>query len=437
MGVSQAMFTGVTGLSVNSDGMSVIANNIANANGKGFKYDRAEFDDLLSVDMGSGNAQLGRGARLSNIKTMHTQGGLAVTDSLTDLAIQGNGFFAVRNDQTEIQEAGGLFFTRLGSFQFDREGFLSDSHGGKIQGYMARQDDNLSTKLSDIRIIANNIKPVATSKVTMNINLDSRSEIIEGPFNIESPEKTSNFANTINIHDSHGSAHAMTTYFKRIEGSEGPEWEWHATVDSKEVVDGNEQASTEIGSGRLKFNVTGDLLEEETYEMSASFTKGALPDQVFELDFGENVGEEGGDGLGASASTAAGSTTNMHDQNGYESGNLKSLKIDLNGDIRAFFTNGLQRRLGAIAVASFENINGLQKAGKNQFYKTEDSGPPKLGRPQVGGRGSIYSSTLEESNVDLAKQFVNMILTQRAFQANSRSITTSDNMLEEVINLKR
>src|SRR5690606_25560637 len=126
-----------------------------------------------------------------------------------------------------------------------------------------------------------------------------------------------------------------------------------------------------------------------------------------------------------------------HDQNGYESGNLKSLKVDLNGDIKAFYTNGQQRRLGALAVASFENIDGLQKAGRNQFYKTLDSGPPKLGVPQSGGRGSIYASTLEESNVDLATQFVNMIMTQRGFQANSRTITTTDTMLEEVINMKR
>lgn len=150
MGISQSLYTGVTGLSVNADGMAVIANNIANSNARGFKYDRAEFEDLLSSDLGSGGsgAQLGRGARLRDVKTIHTQGGLAVTDNLTDLAIQGSGFFVVSNPKSESQESGGQFFTRVGSFYFDKDGyFLSDASGGHIQGYQADQDGILSSKL--------------------------------------------------------------------------------------------------------------------------------------------------------------------------------------------------------------------------------------------------------------------------------------------------
>jgi flagellar hook protein FlgE len=438
MGISQALYTGVTGLSVNADGMSVIANNIANANGKGFKYDRAEFDDLLSVDMGSGSAQMGRGARLAGVKTIHTQGGLAVTENLSDLAIQGSGFFAVRNNQTEIEESGGMFFTRVGSFHFDKDGYLVDNIGGAVQGYMAGEDGTLSTMVSDIRIMTNNIRPVATSKVMMNVNLDSRVEPLQEEFDITRPDKTSNFANTVNIYDSHGRAHAMTTYFRRLpdEGN-GPRWEYYSTVKSDELADPGDSEYSIIGRGAIQFDLMGNLQEEEQVEFTASFNKGALPNQEMILDFGKNRGAEGGDGMGASTSTAATSSTTYHDQNGYEAGNLKSLKIDQNGDVKAFYTNGLQRRLGSIAIANFENIDGLQKAGRNQFYKTLESGPPKMGTPQSGGRGSIYASTLEESNVDLATQFVNMIMTQRGFQANSRTITTTDTMLEEVLNLKR
>ncbi len=439
MGISQALYTGVTGLSVNADGMSVIANNIANANGKGFKYDRAEFDDLLSVDMGSSSAQMGRGARLSSVRTIHTQGGLQVTENLSDLAIQGSGFFAVRNNQTEIEESGGMFFTRVGSFHFDKDGYLVDNIGGAVQGYMATDDGALSTMVSDIRVMTNNIRPVATNKVMMNVNLDSRAEPLETEFDINRPDKTSNFANSINVYDSHGRAHAMTTYYRRMPGEagEGPTWEYFSTIKSDELADPGDTEYTVIGRGNLTFDLMGNLAKEEQFEFSASFNKGALPNQSFLLDFGKNIGDEGGDGMGASTSTAATSSTTYHDQNGYEAGNLKSLKIDLNGDIKAMYTNGIQRRLGSLAVASFENIDGLQKAGRNQFYKTLESGPPKLGVPQSGGRGSIYASTLEESNVDLATQFVNMIMTQRGFQANSRTITTTDSMLEEVLNLKR
>jgi flagellar hook protein FlgE len=129
--------------------------------------------------------------------------------------------------------------------------------------------------------------------------------------------------------------------------------------------------------------------------------------------------------------------TNFHSQNGYETGNIKNLKIELDGTIRGLFTNGIQRTLGALALASFENIDGLSKAGGNKFYETRDSGPAKMGMALSGLRGSIVSSTLEESNVDLAQEFVNMIMTQRGFQANSRSITTADSMIEEVVNLRR
>lgn len=439
MSISQALYTGVTGLSVMADSMSVVANNIANANAKGFKYDRAEFDDLLSMDLGSGSGstQLGRGARLSDVRTIHTQGGLAVTDRLTDLAVQGNGFFVVNNPKGETLEAGGKFFTRVGAFNFDKDGFLADNTGGHLQGYMADAEGSLSAKLSDIRLITNNLPPAATKKVMMNVNLDSRAEIMEQPFDLNSPEKTSNFANTVTIFDSHGTQHDMTTYFRKIPDDEGISWEWHATVDGKDVTDAGGEKIKEIGNGIVKFDAKGVLMSEETKEMNANFGKGAIPNQALELDFGQNVSTEGGNGVGASASTAAKSITIFHSQNGYESGNLKSLKFDLDGKIHGFYTNGVERVMGAVALASFENQDGLQKAGRNQFFATQESGDPRIGMAQTGTRGSVYSSTLEESNVDLASQFVNMIMTQRGFQANSRSITTTDSMIEEVVNMKR
>lgn len=438
MGVSQAMYTGVTGLSVNSDSMAVIANNIANANAKGFKYDRAEFEDLLSVDLASGNAQMGRGSRLSNVKTMHTQGGLQVTDALTDLAIQGNGFFAIGNSSTETQEAGGMFFTRVGSFNFDKDGYLSDSVGGHVKGYMADMNGNISSKLSDVRIVTNNLAPVASSKIAINVNLDSRAKYLETPFDLNNAESTSNFNTTMNIFDSQGRAHDMTIYFRRIEDTEGISWEYSATVDSSEVTDAESGMKLkEIGKGIVRFSPEGTLRSEEPEFFEANFTDGAFPQQKLELDFGKNIEIEEGNGVGASSSVAARSDTIFHSQNGYESGNLKSLRIELDGTVRGFYTNGVQRVLGAVAVATFENQDGLKKAGRNQFYKTVDSGPAKIGLPQTGTRGSLYSSTLEESNVDLASQFVNMIMTQRGFQANSRSITTTDSMIEEVVNLKR
>lgn len=438
MGVSQAMYSGVSGLSINSDNMSVIANNIANANASGFKYDRAEFEDILSTDLGSGNGQIGRGARLATVSTVHTQGGFQVTDMLTDMAIQGTGFFVVGNPNTELQESGGLFFTRVGSFHFDKDGFLADNSNGHVKGYMSDEEGNLSSKLSDIRLMTNNLPPVKTSKMQLNVNLDARAKPPEVSFDMNSPEKTSNFNTTMNVYDSQGRSRSLTLYFERLESTEGISWKYHAAFPSEDLEDGSsEMKLTEVGSGKVHFTNDGKLKLEEPEEFSVNFSGGALPGQKIELDFGKSIEGEGGNGLGASASIATRSDTIFHNQNGYEAGNLKSLKIDLDGSIQGFYTNGLQRKLGAVAIATFENQDALKKAGRNQFYKTLDSGPPKIGQPQTGNRGSVYASTLEESNVDLANQFVKMIMTQRGFQANSRSITTTDNMLEEIVNLKR
>jgi len=435
MAISQALYTGVTGLSVNSDGMAVIANNIANANAKGFKKDRAEFEDMLSADLGS-NAQIGRGSRLRDVKTIHTQGGLAVTDNLTDMAIQGMGFFVVSNPHTEVQESAGKFFTRVGSFIFDKDGYLSDPSGGHVQGYMANELGNISSRLQDVRVETNSIPPQATTKLTMDVNLDAREKIMNESFDLSKAEQTSNFNNTVTMFDSQGGSHQLTTFFKRLEDSDGISWEWHATVDGKEVSDSSGEKMKEVGKGTVRFDAKGNLLERNQEFSEINFSGGSAPGQAIDYDFGKTIAD-GGNGVGASTSIASKSVTNFHSQNGYEAGNIKSLKIELDGTIHGVYTNGVIRPLGALALATFENQDGMMKGGHNQFYATIESGPAKIGMAQSGTRGSIYASSLEESNVDLAQEFVNMIMTQRGFQANSRSITTTDSMYEEVINLKR
>jgi flagellar hook protein FlgE len=230
----------------------------------------------------------------------------------------------------------------------------------------------------------------------------------------------------------------MTVYFRRTDdGDEGLSWDWHAVVDRAELASQPETKTGQIGQGVVRFDANGALKTEETIDFAATFANGAKANQVINIDFGQNVSIEEGNGVGASSATGAKSATNFHSQNGYSSGNLKSLKIEIDGKVNGFYTNGIQRTLGAISLATFENTDGLQKAGRNQFFKTLDSGPPRIGLANSGTRGSIFSSSLEESNVDLAGQFVNMIQTQRGFQANSRSVTTTDTMLEEVVNLKR
>ena len=430
----------VSALQTAQIGLQAVGNNIANANAKGFKRDRAEFEDLLSLDVatGSGPAQIGRGSRLRDIRTMHAQGGLTVTDNLTDLAVQGMGFFVLSPRSADVNETNSRLYTRVGSFVFDRDGYLSDSLGARVQGYTTNNDGVISTRLGDMRIETNSIPPEATKKLNMSVNLDALSKILPEEFDLNRPEVTSNFNNTISVFDSQGTAHQITTYFRRIEDSEGISFEWHATVDGKEVADPDSDFPIkEIANGKVRFSPKGLLLEETTNNSEVNFAGGAAPGQLIEFDFGKNIGSEGGNGVNSSSSIASKSITNYHSQNGYEAGNIKALRVQLDGTLLGVFTNGVTKPLGAVALATFENQDGLMKGGHNVFYATIDSGPAKIGMAQTGTRGTIYASSLEESNVDLATEFVSMIMTQRGFQANSRSITTTDSLYEEVISLKR
>ena len=457
MSVTYAMFSGVSGLKGNSDKMAVISNNIANSNTRGFKTDRAEFEDLLAVSLNE-NSQLGRGVRLRNIKTVHTQGAVSNTGVVTDLAVQGEGFFVVSNNVGEAAESGGKLYTRQGAFQFDRDGFLTDALGGRLQGYQADPLGRLNTKLSDVQIASNSIPPTPSSVVTLNANLDVRSRPPSREFDIRDPEGTSNFQSTVSIYDSFGETHATTVYFSKVNEEGVNKWKWHATVAGNELKENpgfnekGEQLAGVIAQGELNFDSDGnpilpyamadgrktffDTLEKsDAYEVQ--FSNGSKP-QKLQFNFGNQIDPVTNEMSNlSSSSTATRSSTLFHSQDGHEAGYLKTLKIDLDGSIQGVFTNGLQRRLGAVALATFPSVDNLQKIGRNAYIATNKSGSPRIGQPQSGTRGSIYSASIEESNVDLADQFVNMITTQRAFQANSKSITTTDSMMDEVINLKR
>jgi flagellar hook protein FlgE len=456
--INNTLHTAISGLETNSEGMNVIANNIANANTKSFKGDRAEFEDLLSISLGE-NSQLGRGARLRNVQTIFNQGALSNSGQITDLAIQGDGFFVVKSENSEIRESNGLMYTRQGSFRFDRDGKLTDSAGGRVQGYMTLDGNpnKLSPTLSDLQIISNNIPPKETNLVNIVANLDVREKAPPEPFNPSKPADTSNFVSNVTIYDNFGYGRQASVYFCRSADTTKNSWEWHAMVDGSEMSTNPQRDAKgnvlpmQIGAGKIDFDANGNpvlpFLTKDGKAVQADiagrsdafevqFSNGSKPQKI-QFNFGPSIGEDGRVGSQGSTSIAAKSGVAFHSQDGFETGYLKSIRFDINGSIRGVYTNGLERRLGAVALASFTNNNGLQKMGRNNYAYTPRAGDPRMGLPQSGSRGSIYSSSLEESNVDIAQEFVNMIVTQRAFQANSKSVTTTDNMLEEVINIKR
>ncbi|WP_397601419.1 flagellar hook protein FlgE, partial [Silvanigrella sp.] len=410
MPINYALFSAVSGLGTNADGMSVVANNIANANTKSFKTDRAEFEDMLAVTLNE-RSQLGRGARLRNITTMFNQGAITNTGQITDLSVQGDGFFLIKSDVAEVKESNGLFYTRQGSFRFDKDGKLTDPSGARVQGYMPDPDSNnsLSVKLSDLQILSNIIPPRATNLVNVVTNLDIRDKPPVDDFDLSRPADTSNFASAVTIYDNYGNGRQAVIYYVRTTEVDKNAWQWFATVDGMEVSTDpprNEKGKVlpaVIANGRVEFDEDGKPILpfktksgtpiqidyiNKTDAFDVQFVNGARP-QKLQFNFGPTIDEDAVVGTQGSTSLAAKSGVAFHSQDGYEAGYLKSLKIDLDGVIRGTYTNGLERRLGAVALAVFQNNHGLQKIGRNNYIATPKAGEARIGMPQTLSRGSI------------------------------------------------
>ncbi|MCB9060044.1 MAG: flagellar hook protein FlgE [Halobacteriovoraceae bacterium] len=426
MGILSSFNIGVSGLAAFGDNMTIIGDNIANAGTYGFKGSRGEFQDVLARSLKGidGGDQFGAGTKLSHIKSIFTQGNIARTENITDLAINGNGFF-------QIDAPFGRGYSRDGSFHFDKEGFLINGDGYNVMGFAANDDGKITNKMEKIKLGNTTIPASATKEVKVSMNLDSRANTQE--FNIEDPEKTSEFNTTITVFDNVGTARLVTVYFNKTENNT---WEYHIAADGKDVQDGEQGKMYEQANGKLIFNDKGVLQEEQPGKNEFNFNKGAAPDQKIEINFGKSLAE-GGDGLDASTQYGSQTAISRHTQNGFSAATLTSLSFDDSGVLTATFDNGEARDIAQIAIAKFENNEALFKMGKNLFKESKKSGQAAMGKPGQSGRGQIFAKSIELSNVDLATEFVNLMTAQRNFQANAKTITTADQMLQEVLQIKR
>lgn len=426
MGILSSFNIGVTGLAAAGQSMNVIGDNIANAGTFGYKRSRAEFQDMLANSLKGidGGDQIGSGTKLAHVTPQYTQGSINRTENITDLALNGNGFFAV-------EAPFGTGFTRDGSFHFDKEGHLINGDGYKVIGFQANDEGVISTKTGPIKLGNTTIPAKATEEVKISMNLDSRADI--QPFNPQDPEKTSAFNSSFAVYDNVGTQRIVTVYFNKITDGN---WEYHAMVDGAEAQGGQEGTMVEMGNGQLQFNDKGVLQAEIPGLNSFNFNKGAAPNQQINFDFGKSI-TEGGDGKDAITQYGSESSVARHTQDGYEAATLGSMSFNDDGVLTASYDNGVSREIGMIAVAKFENNEGLFKTGKNLFKETRKSGQGALGKPGKDGRGEVLSKSIEISNVDIANEFIDLMNAQRNFQANTRTITTSDQMLQEVLNIKR
>jgi flagellar hook protein FlgE len=411
-----SFYSALTGLTNNALAINVIGNNLANINTTAFKSSKTNFAELLgglaSITASDGNPiQVGLGSTVSGITPLMSQGSIASTGRATDAAISGNGFFVVATPD------GGQGYTRAGNFGFTSSGELVNSEGFKVLGYQAVDGVINTNALSSIVIQkGQTMSPKATTAISIMANLDSQAAV------------DSTFSTSIQIYDSRGAVHNVTVTFKKTDAG----WDWSATLPATDTGGKAGDDPVEIGKGSLAFDNKGVLTaptENPTLTISGLSSGAADMEITFSM-----LDAKGNPSFTSYASASSVASTT---QNGYGTGALTDISIDDSGVITGLFGNGQSQALAQLALADFPNVDGLEKFKGTTFVAFGSSGAPSLGAPGTGDRGSIVGGSLEQSNVDIAQEFTSLILAQRGYQANSRVITTTDEMYQDSINMKR
>jgi flagellar hook protein FlgE len=404
----RSMFSAISGLRAHQTKLDVTGNNIANVNTVGFKGSQTVFQDTLSQVIRAGGAaaqnrggtnpaQVGLGVKVAAITTNWNQGATQSTGRATDFMIEGDGFFVTRAGNESL-------YTRAGSFDFDSTGKLVTADGSILQGWMAQPDGSINPNgpIKDLSVpYGQTVAPVASTTGTIAGNLPSG----------EIAGKSVQTATT--MYDQQGVGHDVSYTFTK---NATDDWSLAVTVDGAPVA---------LSDSSVTFNPDGTMLNPAA-PSTVDFTPGVAgwPGPVT-LDL-KGIKQYG------SANTVSATA-----QNGFAMGSLESFSLANDGTITGIYSNGLRQAIGQLAMASFNNPGGLEKAGNSSFRVGDNSGNAMVGQAGTGGRGVLNAGALEMSNVDLAEEFTGLIVAQRGFQANSRVITSSDEILQDLVNLKR
>jgi len=427
------MYSGVSGLRAEGEALGVVGDNIANINTVGFKSQRAVFQDVLghSILAGTSTAIPGSGVRVGDVQQMFTQGTLSNTGVNTDLALNGDGFFVVGGSVDGIT---GNFYTRAGQFNLDKDGYLVNSNGLQVKGYAANADGTFQAATTSVQAPTSSLPAKASKAISITANVDASGSVIANPWDAQDPANTANAPPaSLTVYDSLGNAHTLDVYFRKTADNS---WEYHVLADGKDMATPT-TGNAEVGNGTLAFTTDGALdTVTETTPISIDFGGGATAAQTMTMDFGSQK-SAGGSGLDGTTQFASPSSVSNLTQDGYASGDFSGISVDGQGVVMGLYTNGQKLAISQLAVAKFRSNDGLGRAGQNLWIETRDSGTAALGTASSGGRAAVSSGALEGSNVDLAEEFVSLIQHQRSFSANSKTITTADEMLQELINIKR
>jgi len=454
MSIYGALYSGVSGLTANSNAMGMIADNISNLNTVGYKGTEAQFVSLVTAaDAGSSYAP---GGVASVGRSLIDKAGLPqATDSATDLSIDGSGFFVVRNGTNGADTSGGIEFTRSGSFTPDADGFLRNSAGLYLQGYKIDQNGSIPnlgdlSQLQAINISGLTGTAQATTNAALRINLQSTLTVnpAEGAYDVTDPTNNMagyassggasgikpDFSHDMVVYDAQGASKTLTFSFLK---SSTPN-QWHVEVYANppsDVTPIGAYVNGQVAAGTLAFNGNstldlGTTSAALTGPININWTGGVDPSAIT-----LNLGQDGtATGL---TQYGSGSTWISGQPDGAVFGNVTGVKIGDDGVVTALFDNGLTKNVYQLPVATFQNPDGLGRRNGNAYAVSDQSGTFAIQIPGSGGAGTIAPSTLEASNIDLGNEFTKLITTQRAFSASTKIITTADEMLQELNQVKR
>jgi len=412
--------TGLSGLNAANTDMSVIGNNIANVGTIGFKSSRAEFADLYLT------SKIGSGAYCSSIYQQMGGGNISPTGRSLDLAIDGQGYFILNNN-------GENFYSRAGAFYTDNKGNIVNSGGDKLQGYSVDGNNNIRYgNLTNLQVSNTNIGAKSTSNIGFALSLDSNAKIIDSKVNPFDATNTAtfNWSTNTTIFDSQGNKHNLTNYFVKNSNNN---WTMYSLVDGRNV---NDPTSNKPVANTVTFNEQGQLMQNSSLIDLGNWVPATKNNDVWQ----NNGTQENSLKIDLAGSLQLNADFGLNSagikQDGYASGLLTDLNIDADGKLFASFSNGQSKVIGQLALATFANEQGLEALSGNKWRATYGAGNPAVGVPNTGLAGKISAGSLEDSNVDLTAQLVKMIVAQRNYQANAKTIETESALAQTIINLR-
>jgi flagellar hook protein FlgE len=407
-----SLYSGISGLKANTSAMAVIGDNIANVDTTGFKASRVSFANIFSASLSQTSVQIGRGVTLNEVNPQWQSGSVENTNSSTDLSINGSGLFMVNDPSNDSS-----YYTRAGKFDWDKDGNLVTPDGFIAQGYAVDPTTGSLGGIGDITLPNGTSAPNPTQNISFGMNLNSGAAVGD------------TFTSSITTYDSLGSEAVLDIDFTRTATG----WDWDVNVSHDNPL------AASASTGSIQFDAAGNLDPATSTPANANPTivLTGIDPAATPMTVTWNYLDAAGASDGSLSGYSSESSKTAQSQDGYPSGSLQSVAVDEDGYFTGIYSNGSLIPFAQLALADFASYAGLAKQGSNLYAESLGSGQALIGAPNSAGMGSIAPSTLEMSNVDLGTEFVEMITTQRAFQANSKVITTSDEILAELLNIKR